>query len=200
MGTALDNPANFGPAMKALNHRQQLFVIAVLELGSTNYTRAAMMAGYEQKTPEGMRVTAHRLAHTEKVILALNEEAKRRLMASAPMAISELVKIAELENDKKYKLKAIELILNRTGYHATTEHKVAVEHTYTDQQTVGRIFTLAKTLGMDPKKLLGSAGVKTDDKGQIIDAEFAEVAHKTEVSDLANSEFDWKEEDNEADA
>lgn len=187
MGTALDNPANFGPAMKALNRRQQLFVIAVLELGSTNYTRAAMMAGYEG-TPEAMRVQAYRLAHGEKVILALNEEAKRRLMASAPMAISELVKIAENEPDKKYKLKAIELILNRTGHHATTEHKVAVEHTYTDQQSVARIFTLAKTLGMDPKRLLGSAGVKVDDAGKIIDAEFTEV-------EPVSTEFDWKEED-----
>jgi phage terminase small subunit len=195
MGRSIDNPANFGPAMKALNTRQQQFVIAVLELGSTNYTRAAMMAGYEG-TPEAMRVQAYRLAHGEKIVLALNEEAKRRLMASAPMAISELIKIAENEPEKKYKLKAIELILNRTGHHSTTEHKVAVEHTYNDQQSVARIVALAKQLQMDPTKLLGSAGIKVDDKGQIVDAEFTEVQQEgKEVAPLEQDNFTWKGDD-----
>ncbi len=190
MGTSIDHPANFGPAMKALNRRQQLFVIAVLDLGSTNYTRAARMAGYEQTTDEGMRVTAFRLAHNDKVVLALNEEARRRLMASAPMAISELVKIAEDPTDRKYQLKAIEMVLNRTGHHALTEHKVEVAHTYSDQQTIQRIFALAKQLQMDPVKLLGSAGVKVGEKGEVLDAEFSEVSSALNAE--IDTQFDWK--------
>jgi len=125
-------------------------------------------------------------------------------MASAPMAISELIKIAEDPNDKKYQIKAIELILNRTGHHATTEHKVEVAHTYSDQQSVARIVALAKQLQMDPTKLLGSAGVKVDDKGQIIDAEFEEVQESVaplpEPVQSQTDEFDWKGDDNEVDA
>lgn len=166
--------AQLGPHMRALNRRQRAFVVAVLELGSTNYTRAAYAAGYEGPQPS-VSVTAYRLAHNEKVIAALNEEAKRRLNASAPMAISELIKIAEYSGDTKSKLKAIEMVLNRTGHHALSEHKVAIEHSYNDQQAVTRIFTLAKQLQIDPVKLLGSNGVSVNEKGEILDAEFEEV-------------------------
>lgn len=173
---------SFGPAMKALAPQQQRFVVALLELGTTNYTRAALAAGY--KDGAGINVTASRLAHDEKVLRALNEEAKRRLLASAPMAISELVKIAEdsAPMDKKYKLKAIEMILNRTGHHALSEHRVDVQHSYSDGDAIQKIYQLSKTLGLDPVKLLGSAGVKMDDKGQVIDAEFSEVEDEEDVS------------------
>lgn len=193
---AYSHPADFGPAMKALTPLQQRFVIACLELGTTNYTRAAIAAGYKDNGGKSINVLAARLAHNERVIAALNEEAHRRLMASAPMAISELVKIAETEQDKKYKLKAIEMVLNRTGHHATTEHKVEVKHEYSDGEAVSRIFALAKQLQLDPVKLLGSNGVKVDDKGQIIDAVFTEVGEpeipqEESVEYEPDGEFDW---------
>lgn len=190
MATQIDHPRNFGPHMKALTPAQQRFVIAVLQLGSTNYTRAAIAAGYKQTAA---KFAAYRLAHHEKVILALNEEAKRRLQASAPMAISELVKIAEETVDGKIKLKAIEMILNRTGHHALSEHRVDVQHSYSDPDAIARIRSLAMQLGMDPIKLLGTAGVKMDDTGQVIDGEFTEVT--TEEDEPEEDSFDYVPED-----
>lgn len=179
---------SYGPAMKALLPKQQRFVVALLELGTTNYKRAAEAAGYGQgQNKNSIYTIAGRMAHDEKILRALNEEAKRRLMASAPMAISELVKIAEDPvGDKKYKLKAIEMILNRTGHHALSEHRVDVQHTYSDGDAVQRIQALSKTLGLDPVKLLGSAGVKFDDKGAVIDVEFSEV------EDEEDDNFDYQ--------
>lgn len=188
MANQIDHPRNFGPAMRALNPAQQRFVIAMLELGSTNYSRAALVAGY--KPGDGLRVTAHRLAHDEKVLRALQEESRRRLQASAPMAVSELVKMAEGGTlDEKLKLKAIEMILNRTGFHALSEHRVDVQHSYSDPDAIARIQALSKQLGLDPVKLLGTAGVKTDDKGQVIDAEFEEVDPYTD--ETPGGEFDF---------
>lgn len=198
MGNQLDHPRNFGPHMRGLNRRQQLFVVAVLELGSTNWTRAARMAGYTENhdSPHGgIRQTAWRLAHDEKVIIALNEEAKRRLQSSAPMAISELVKFAESESplpeDRKLKLKAIDMILNRTGHHAKTEHKVEVKHEYTDAQAIERIATLARQVGVDPQKLLGFT---KPDIEPAIDAEFTEAEEESinaESAEHSMDDFDW---------
>lgn len=173
--------------MKALRPGQQRFVIAVLELGSTNYTRAALVAGYKQGP--ALKVTAYQLAHNPRVIAALNEEAKRRLMASAPMAISELVKIAETTQDGKIKLKAIEMILNRTGHHALSEHRIDVQHSYSDPDAIARIKSLATQLGLDPIKLLGTAGVKTDEDGQVIEGEFREVTAEEDEPEEDNFDF-----------
>lgn len=174
--------------MRALNSAKQRFVIAVLELGSTNYSRAARIAGY--KEGPGIKVTAHRLAHNPKVIAALNEEAKRRLQASAPMAISELLKIAETEMDGRLKLKAIEMILNRTGFNAISEHKIDVQHTYSDPAAIARIRDLSMQLGLDPTKLLGTAGVKIDEDGQVIEGEFTEAdSDDEELSGDDNFDF-----------
>lgn len=170
MGTEIitipDN-ARFGPAMAALNDRQKKFVLAMLEFGSLNHTRCALAAGYtgDDKT---MRVTAHRLAHDDKVQAAIKEEARRRLNAGSLMAVSRLLQIADDEKtDKKDKLKAIEMILNRTGLPAQTEHKVEVTHVDTDMDAIERVKHLSKRLGLDATKLLGSVGV--------IDGEFTEV-------------------------
>lgn len=183
------NETNYGPAMKALNDAQRRFVVAVLELGSTNYTRAAMAAGYKGP-PDNVKVLACRMSHNPKIIAALNEEAKRRLQASAPMAISELIRMAEGGVlDGKLKLKAIELILNRTGFHALSEHRVDVQHSYSDPDAIARIQALSKQLGLDPVKLLGTAGVKVDDEGKVIDAEFTEVDPYTD--ETPGGEFDF---------
>lgn len=187
MANQLDHPRNFGPHMKALRPGQQRFVIAVLELGSTNYTRAALVAGYKQGP--ALKVTAYQLAHNPRVIAALNEEAKRRLMASAPMAISELVKIAETTQDGKIKLKAIEMILNRTGHHALSEHRIDVQHSYSDPDAIARIKSLAAQLGLDPIKLLGTAGVKTDEDGQVIEGEFREISAEEDEPEEDNFDF-----------
>lgn len=161
----------FGPAMQALTEKQQGFVIAMMETGGLNYTRAALAAGYTDnpRHPGQVRAQAHRLAHDEKIQAAIKEESLRRLGAASFIAIKTVLEIADDRTaETKDRLKAAEMIMNRTGLHATSEHKVAVEHTTkSDKETIARIEHLAKGLGLDPKVLLGRA---------VVDAVFEEVA------------------------
>lgn len=162
--------AKCGPAMKRLNDRQRAFVCAVIEMGGINHTRAALAAGYGNGKIENAAVQGNRLIHDEDVLNAVQEEAQRRLRSGAIMSVQTLLEIAsDVGAENKDRLKAVEMILNRSGLHATTEHHVKVEHRdTTDEAMVAKIKLLAKNQGLDPVKLLGSAGV--------IDAEFKEVA------------------------
>ncbi len=159
-----------GPKMQVLLPRQRLFVAALLETGSNNHMLCAKLAGYVGDNSTLAR-TGHRLAHDDAVLDAIEEESKRRLRASIIMATSRLVLIAENSPQDKDKLKAIEMILNRTGLHALTESRVIHEHTTAGPETIKRIIDLAKVLGLDPVQLLGHAGVK----GEIIEGEFKVV-------------------------
>jgi phage terminase small subunit len=159
-----------GPAMLALNERQRLFVTYMVETGSANATRAAAFAGYSAENHNALRVTAHRLAHDEKVLAALHEEASRRMRASAILAVSELTRIAG-DPTHKDQVRAIAMVLDRSGLHATSEHKMTVEHTDLDNQAMVKgIVEMCRQIGLDPRAMLG----KVD--GLVIDAEYQIVA------------------------
>lgn len=158
-GTALVNlPAEstLGPAMRALpTDGQRKFVIALLELGTMNFTRAALMAGYSGNG-NTLNVTAHRLAHDEKVLAAIHEESHRRLHSGKMMAVSVLLNLAEKALKDSDKLKAIDMVLNKTGLHDIRESIVITrDDSTTDEAMIARITHLAKVLGVDPTKLLG---------------------------------------------
>lgn len=163
----------YGPAMRALpTDNQRRFVIALLELGNMNHTRAAQMAGYTGGD-NGLRVTAHRLFHDDAVQAAIHEEATRRLSSAKIMAVSKLLEIADTAPEPKDRLKAVGMILNRVGMHEKTEHHVTTQDvSKTDEAMVERIKALASRLGLDQRALLGEAGV--------VDAEFTEVESSTE--------------------
>jgi phage terminase small subunit len=167
-----------GPAMRKLNERQRAFVFAMLQFGTKNNTRAAIAAGYKENPNDSnaICVTAYWLAHHPGVQEAIMEEAEKRLKAGAIMAVNHLLEIADdTSADKKDRLKAVEMILNRSGLHAKTEHKVAVTHTdATSDEMIKRIELLAGNLGLDAKKLLGNC----------VDAEYVEVPPEDDLSDL----------------
>lgn len=174
-----DLAAKWGPAMRRLNPRQREFVMVLLETGTSNMTKAAKLAGYTG-TQDSLYVTASRLAHDPKIQEAIREEAGRRLNTGGIMAVSRLLTIAENTTDEKTALKAIEMVMNRTGLHAVSEHKVQVDHTNGDPvEQIKRVQHLALTLGLDPVKLLGTAGVTMiEDKTEpvdVIDGEFEEA-------------------------
>lgn len=169
---------HWGPCMQALNPRQRAFVAACLSIGTTNNARAAAMAGY-QGSPNTLAVAGHRLAHHSGVIAAIQEEAERRLRSSAIMAVTVMVDIARNEvNSPKDRLKAAEMIANRVGLHARSEHKVITEDaSTTDAAMTARIQTLCGQLGIDPKTLLGRMAQKAEPKvDAIVEAEYAEIA------------------------
>lgn len=172
--------AKLGPAMKNLNERQRAFVVAMIEMGGINYTRAALAAGYGNGNDESAAVQGNRLAHDENVLAAIHEEAQRRMRSGAVMAVQTLLEIANDHGaENKDRLKAVDMILNRSGLHAVTEHNVKVErHDITDEGMVKRIKLLAEKQGLDPSRLLGSIGVT-------VDAEFSEVEPMQELQSEA---------------
>jgi phage terminase small subunit len=158
--------------MRKLTPKMQAFVLAVLEHPEDiNYTRAAKMAGFACNTDNSATSTAYRLAHDERVQEAIQEEARKRIGASAVMAASELVNIAANGSNEKVRLRAVEMILNRAGLHARTEHKVTVETQEDTASTIKKIKALAEVLGVDAEKLLGANSL---DK-PVIEGEFQNV-------------------------
>jgi len=165
-----------GPAMSKLTERQRAFVVALLDFGGINPNKAARMAGYSVADGgAGLAVTAHRLAHDEKIQDAIQEEAGRRLRTGSIMAVKTLLEIADNPAaEHRDRLKAVEMILNRTGLHAISEKNVTVTHVdQTSDEMIKRIALLARNQGLDPVKLLGNAGV-------VVDADFKEVVETPE--------------------
>ena len=176
----IDVPLDYecGPAMLALNDRQRAFVTAMLDFGGRDNTKAARAAGYEDLPGSStIRVTAHRLAHDPRIQEAIREEAEKRLKTGAIMAVNTLLDIADdATTEKKDRLKAIEMIMNRTGLHATSEQKVTVTRTdMTGDAMIARITQLAKSQGLDPQKLLGHMAP--------VEAEFVEVQQSEEFDE-----------------
>lgn len=156
----------FGPAMRSLTDMQQRFVLFLMDSGSSNATEAAEAAGYSTNSNQALRQQGSYLMHDEKVQAAMREVGQARISGVTMKAIRTVEKALD-STDHKAALKAAEMVLNRAGLHATSEHKVTVEH-ITDEDKVARIKALAMTLGLDPSKLLGAAGV-------VIDADYTEV-------------------------
>jgi len=153
--------------MRALTEKQRLFVCAVAELGTMDYTRCARAAGYADNGKSEINVTAHSLAHNERVQEAMHEEAQRRLNVGGLVAVSTLALIAT-DPSHKDQVKANLAILDRSGLHAKTEHTVKVkDESRTEEAMLERATQLAGELGFDAaavKKMLG-----------VIDVEFSEV-------------------------
>lgn len=178
-----DVPTNIGPAMRALNKRQRAYVVVCLETGSANQKRNAQLAGYTGND-SALAVQGWRLAHDPKVLAAMEEEAHRRLRSGALMATSRLIHLAENAREEKDQLKAIDMILNRTGFHAKTEHKIDVTHEHRGPAEIqARIKELAERLGVDPVKLLGHSR-PAETAAPVIEAEFVEVQPETEEGEI----------------
>lgn len=169
----VDPVEDLGPKMRALNERQRAFVTACLEIGRVDNKRAAAMAGYSGDD-NTLAVAGHRLSHTLSVQEAMHEEASRRLGSAKIMAVSELIGIAQSSGQVKDRLKAISMILNRTGLHETSEHKVTTrDESKTDEAMLDRINVLAAELGVDVSSLVGKKVAATL---PLIEGEFEEVA------------------------
>lgn len=168
-----DDPSH-GPAMRAILPKQRAFVLALLDIGGQDNSKAAGLAGYGG-TPGSTRVQAHRLAHDPAILEAIKEEANKRLHSGAILGASVLLEIAK-DPLHKDRLKAANALLDRGGLMVATQHKVTVEHTAKDADVIQQIKAFAVELGIDPIKLLGSAGV-------VIDAEFTPVETAVETDE-----------------
>src|SRR3954447_5752449 len=106
-------PDELGPAMLALDERRRKFVVAYIG-DSRDATRCATAAGYGG-TEGSLRVQAHRLMHSSKIIAAIKEEADKRLNSAAYIAGGGLTEIAT-DPEHRDRQKACDSILDRTGY------------------------------------------------------------------------------------
>lgn len=159
----LPDDAKFGPAMTVLTNKQKLFVLACLDFGcNVNHSRAAMLAGY-QGGPDVTKVKGHYLAHDPKIQAAFLEEAGKRLQAGTIAATALLIEtMADKSQETKDRLKAAQMVLDRGGLHAMSEHKVVVNHTDDRASKLLRLAELARAAGQDPREVLGDLADITD--------------------------------------
>ncbi len=167
-----------GPAMLALTKAQRRFVMAMVYLGGSQ-RGCYIAAGYAHNpdNKNATQVSAHQLAHHPKVQEAMLEVGVNMMGALRIPTVKFLHDT--LKNDGleiKDRIKVAQMVLDRTGMQAT--QKIDVTHkNETGEQMMKEIATMAKSLGVDPKKLLG---------GGVIEAEFEEVAvlDDNDISDL----------------
>ena len=160
----------YGPAMRALMPRHRAFVIAMFELGDhpTN-SDCARAAGYEGSTTV-IATTAHRIAHHEKVQLAIKEEAERRCTTMMPLALRRLGSIL-LDKQHTDSLAAVKHSLAIGGI--SPSQQIEVTHKIDRRQAIlelREIMAQMKDAGMDLTQI-----------GEIEDAEFEEVGETEEV-------------------
>lgn len=160
----LSDDGAIGPAMNALpNDRWREFVIALCEQPVVNYAQAAAKADPEGwgRTAATSKNAGYRLAHDDRVQAAVAEEGKRRMGAAVAVSVAHLIQIAESNvYEPKDRMKAIAMILNRAGLPETKEVKVSTTRVLNEAEKIDSIIRFAEKLGVDPRTLLGDAGIE----------------------------------------
>lgn len=165
-----------GPAMQKLTEKQRRFVIAWIQLGGKNQTRAAMSAGYnfDPKNTISIENVASQLAHNPRIQEAMLELARQGVQGKgAVIGMETLIEIASNPAaEKKDRIAASNSLLSRAGISEKTEHRVAVTHQdITSDEAIKKLADLSKKFGLDPAKVIGSV---------VIDADFEEVKNPGE--------------------
>lgn len=168
LSITIPGPESLGPKMRALaNDMQRRFVWALLHLSAPR--EAAIAAGYSDVS-DGARVRASELMQNPAVQEALYEVGWNKLNSMAIKSIHALEAIIDDPKHPKHH-RAIEMVLNRTGFAAVTEHKVTVNHGQSNERMEKLAKKLAAELGIDAARLIGVNRVEPE----AIDAEFTEV-------------------------
>jgi phage terminase small subunit len=176
----LPDDAALGPAMKELTEHQQNFVIAMTEMGVSEPTAAARLAGYGG-TDQSTKTAAKRLMRNPAVLAGLREEADKFLRGSVVIAARALQEIA-LDRNHRDRLKAADMLLNRADLIVKTTHEVIVTDKRTPDDVVAQIIEIARRTGQDPKALLGY-----DPKLPVVEAEFVEVSSEWLDEDVSDA-------------
>jgi hypothetical protein len=92
--------------------------------------------------------------HSADVLGAVEEVARQALLGLAPLAIAAAKSILEDCRHPGH-LRAIEMVLDRTGHFARTEHKVTVEHSMDTARLEEIALRMAKELGVAPEAIFG---------------------------------------------
>ena len=178
-----DDDSSFGPAMRKLTPLQRKFVLAVQILGSTDNTRAAILAGYGSPrdgtkwNQQSARNAGWRLAHDPDVQAAMLEEAGKRLGGLRFRALDVLRSIVDdIKTKPALRLKAGLEILNRTGMPTMTEQNITVTHELGPQAAM--IAKLKAILRVNPKYIEHvppQIRLMLEPPKETVDVEFTEV-------------------------
>lgn len=155
--------------MSACTAQERDFVIALLETGARDATKAAVIAGYGAERHDSAKQAAWRLAHRPRVQAAIREEADKRIRTGTILGASVLMEIA-MNSQHKDQYKAAVELLNRGGLIVATKHEVEVTDNRTTQTLLARVHELAARLNLDPRMLLGQAA-----NTPVVDAEWEDV-------------------------
>lgn len=143
---------------------QQRWLLAYATNGG-NKTQAAISAG----SPPGTAAdTGCKLSRMPKMLEALAALSRCRIQAQAHRAADVLIEIMD-DPTHKDRLKAAGRIMDMSGLQVIAQQEIKVTHDHGSEiDMIRRIAELAKGLGVDPRNLLGDAGITAE----VIDAEF----------------------------
>jgi hypothetical protein len=160
------------PSMRGLTPLQRRFVLAQAADPFGTQADWARAAGYSDAS-EGAKVIGCNLMRSVRIQTATAEVARYTLGFEGPhLAAAGLLRIARNEDHPQH-LKALELILDRVGMHAQSEHRVQVEHTdRTGKALEARLRAAALELGIDVSQFLG---VNSQTGQKLIEAQAVEV-------------------------
>lgn len=146
-------PEEYGPAMQAINDRQQRFAIAFWQ--TDNSSDAARLAGYEDNGTGALKVTAHRLSHNPKIIAAVKELAEAHLSVDGVKLGARVIMEIAVNPQHPKQFDAAKLLLGIGGISAAVEHKHDIKIEVSDREKVERLLALADVLGMTREQVLG---------------------------------------------
>lgn len=171
-----NDAGEYGPKMLQLTKLQRRFVEASFLYPGKNPTEWARKAGYADSgnhAHAGIRVQAHILWHDRRIQEAIREEAEKRLTGLLPLANQvHLEEMLNPQNSGSERLKAVQMLYDRTGLHSHTEQKVTHHHIMDDKEKIARLEALARKLGVPSEKLIGRTLAL---KRPAVDAEFTEI-------------------------
>jgi hypothetical protein len=175
-----------GSALEALKSpKQRAFVLVLAETG-LSHAKCAQLAGYEANSDASFNAIGWSLLRKPAVLAALHEVSWQRMKASSVVAIKTVEEAMLDATDWKDKLTAAKMILERTGFSATTHHLVDVQHhDDSDLATARSLVAMARSKGKDPLEFLALLGhdknpqfnalVQKVAGGPVTDADFTEV-------------------------
>jgi phage terminase small subunit len=148
--------------------------LALMLTGNRGQTAAYRAAGYSTKSEGAARVEAHKMAHDQRVLEALHEEAVKSLKNYVPLGLRVVGDIIESEDSKDAdRLTGIKMIFDRAGLHGVAETRV-VHELADDTEMLAEIKMLAQRNGVPLESLLGGRLTKQ------IEGEYKDVTPRDE--------------------
>ena len=167
---SIPDAGSLGPKMKVLTVLQRKFVLAWFHFGDKYM--AARAAGYSMDVNQNANsAQVYQVWHNPRVQEAIQEFAHisimNGLLPASFKALDEILK----DPDHKARHKVAEMVLNRAGFHALSEHKVVVENTDDRAATVRLMAQLALAQGLDPRKVLAGLADVTEADYEMIETQ-----------------------------